>query len=324
MKLTTLSIVLTVFLAPIYAQAKSPLSGTIKVDGSSTVYPITEAIAEEFQKLHKRVRVMVGVSGTGGGFKKFLASETDINNASRVIKEKEFKTAKEKKIGFVEIPVAYDGLSVLVNKNNNFVSEMSFKMLKKLWEPGDAAKGNSVKKWSDLNPKWPNENIKLYGPGHDSGTFDYFTEAVNGKSKASRADFTASEDDNTLVRGISEGKFAIGYFGYAYYVENKDKLKALKIKEKQSSKAVAPIPSTIADGSYPLARPIFIYVNRKSLSNPLVAEFVKFYIKSAPKLAKEVGYIPLSPKMYNDSLDRINNKNIVYSFYKKNGSSVKK
>jgi len=313
-------LLLTSLLLTTQSPAKTRLKGTVKIDGSSTVYPITEAVAEEFQKIHPRVRVMVGVSGTGGGFKKFLAKETDINDASRTIKDKELTLAKENKIGFIEIPVAYDGISVLVHKNNKFISEISFDDLKKMWEPGDKKKGNQIKKWSDLNAKWPNEKIQLYGPGHDSGTFDYFTEEVNGKSKSSRADFTASEDDNTLVRGIAQGKYALGYFGYAYYVENTDKLKALKISKDSKSKAIAPTAETIADGSYPLARPIFIYVSKQSASNPIVSEFVKFYIKNAAKLSKEVGYIPLKSSIYEDSLKRFENDKVMYSFFKKTPS----
>jgi len=324
MKLYTRIILILALLSPSYAGAKSKLQGTVKIDGSSTVYPITEAVAEEFQKLHPRVRVMVGVSGTGGGFKKFLAKETDINDASRTIKAKELKLAHERKLGFIEIPVAYDGISVLVNKNNKFITEISFENLKKIWEPGDIKTGNKVKNWRDLNPKWPNQKIKLYGPGHDSGTFDYFTEAVNGKSKSSRADFTASEDDNTLVRGIAQDKYALGYFGYAYYIENTDKLKALKIKKNKKSKAVSPNPTSIADGSYPLARPIFIYVSKNSTFNPVVSAFVKFYIKNAAKLAKEVGYIPLNPEIYSNSLKRYEDNKVMYSYFKKNPASKKR
>lgn len=278
----------------------SNLSGTVKVDGSSTVFPITEAAAEEFQIANPGVQVTVGVSGTGGGFKKFAAGETDISNASRPIKEKEAAAAKEKGIDFVEIPVAYDGISVVVSKENGFVDKLTVDELKKIWEPD-----SKVKTWKDVRPEWPDEEIKLYGPGTDSGTFEYFTEAIVGEAKKSRPDYTASEDDNVLVQGIAGDKNSLGYFGYAYFEENADKLKLVPI-DNGDGNAVTPTFDTIKDGTYkPLARPIFIYANKKSLEKPEVKEFVKFYLENAPELVKSVFYVPLTDDKYKESLAKI-------------------
>jgi phosphate transport system substrate-binding protein len=281
--------------------AGSALKGTVKVDGSSTVFPITEAVAEEFGKVkaHRRVRVTVGVSGTGGGFKKFLAGETDINDASRPIKQKEIDKAKKNGVKYIELPVAYDGLSVVVNKSNTWVDYLTVAELHKIWKPG-----STVKTWKDIRSNWPNQKIQLYGPGTDSGTFDYFTEVVNGKSQVSRSDFTKSEDDNVLVTGVAGDKGSLGYFGFAYYVENKDKLKVVPIKQ-GDKKPVAPTMTTINNGSYaPLSRPIFIYVNLQSTKKPEVREFVRFYLKQAKELAKEVGYVPLPDQEYQKYLDK--------------------
>jgi len=282
------------------APAESKLSGTIKIDGSSTVFPITEAVAEEFQNANPDVQVTVGVSGTGGGFKKFTTGEIDISNASRPIKDKEKEAATQNKIEYVEIPVAYDGLSVVVNKENNFVDNLTVDELKKIWEPN-----SKVKKWSDVRPTWPQEEIKLYGPGTDSGTFDYFTETINGKAQASRSDYTASEDDNVLVQGISGDKNSLGYFGFAYYEENADKLKLVPVVNKEG-KAVLPSVETVMDQSYnPLSRKIYIYVSKKSLERPEVKEFVKFYLENAAELVKSVYYIPLNENEYKETLSKI-------------------
>lgn len=279
--------------------AEKKLAGAIKVDGSSTVFPITEAVAEEYKKKHPGVNTTVGISGTGGGFKKFTAGETDISDASRPIKADEKKKAEENKIEYIELPVAYDGLSVVVNKQNTWVDKLTVQELKKIWEPGSA-----VKKWNQVRPDWPDLEIKLYGPGTDSGTFDYFTEAINGKEKASRSDYTPSEDDNVLVQGVAGDKGAMGYFGYAYYLENKDKLKVVPIDAGKG--AIAPDEKTINDGTYkPLSRPIFIYVSKASLQRPEVKEFVKFYLAEAPKLVPQVGYIKLPDNMYKESLAKI-------------------
>ncbi len=281
----------------------NPLKGTVKVDGSSTVFPITEAVAEEFghERQFNRVRVTVAVSGTGGGFKKFGVGETDINDASRRIKTKEIDTARKNHIRYMELPVAYDGLSVVLNKKNDWVDYLTVAELKKIWEPE-----SSVKTWKDIRPSWPDKKIRLYGPGTDSGTFDYFTEVINGKSQRSRADFTKSEDDNVLVKGVAGGLYSLGYFGYAYYVENQDKLRAAPIKQ-GDKKPVLPTLETINTGAYaPLSRPIFIYVNMKSAKRPEVKEFIRFYLKNASQLSKEVGYIPLPDAMYQESLEKFN------------------
>ena len=279
--------------------AAGELKGTVSMDGSSTVFPISEAVAEEFLAVQPGVRVAVGVSGTGGGFKKFLAGETDINDASRPIKGKEIKKALETGIEFIELPVAYDGLSVLVNRANSWVNYLTVAELNKIWQPGSI-----VKTWADVRDGWPKKVIHLYGPGTDSGTFDYFTETVNGKSGASRPDYTASEDDNALVHGISGDKGALGYFGFAYYAANKDKLKLVAIDG--GAGPVAPSATTINDGSYqPLSRPIFIYVRKDALDRPEVEAFAKFYVENAPTLATEVGYIPLPEMTYLRALKRI-------------------
>lgn len=276
------------------------LSGAINIDGSSTVFPITEAVAEEFMKKHPKVKVSVGVSGTGGGFKKFTVGETDISNASRPIKDSEKQKAEENKIEYIELPIAYDGISVVVNKDNNFIDSMTVAELKKIWEPN-----STVKKWNQIRPEWPDLEIKLFGPGTDSGTFDYFTEAVNGKEKASRADFTASEDDNVLVQGVVGNKGGLGYFGYAYYAENKDKLKLVSIDDGKG-KAVAPSEQTINDGTYkPLSRPIFIYVSKAALKKPEVREFVKFYLTEGQKLVPQVGYVTMPKEKYEEGLKKV-------------------
>lgn len=297
-------IVALVLGASSFALAGEKLRGTVRIDGSSTVFPISEAVAEEFTKNrdYARVRVTVGVSGTGGGFKKFCVGETDINDASRPIKPKEIDKAKKNNIRYLELPVAYDGLSVVINKANTWVDHLTTDELKKIWEPG-----SSVKTWADVREGWPSKPIKLYGPGTDSGTFDYFTETINGKSQASRADFTKSEDDNMLVKGVAGDKYALGYFGFAYYVENKEILKAVPIKEGNKA-PVLPTMETINKGTYsPLSRPIFIYVNVDAAKRPEVKEFIRFYIKNAGALSKEVGYIPLPDSMYRDNLERFEN-----------------
>ena len=268
----------------------------IKIDGSSTVYPITEAVAEEYQKATK-VKVTVGISGTGGGFKKFCRGETDVQNASRPILKKEMDACKEAGIQFIELPVAYDGLTVVINKNNDFVKSLSVEELKKMWEPSAQGK---VKSWNQVNPAFPNTPLKLFGAGSDSGTFDYFTEAIVGKAKSSRGDYTASEDDNVLVQGVTGNPGGIAYFGYAYYEENKDKLRAIPISPKAGAAAVMPSTETVKDGSYqPLSRPLFIYVNATAAAfKPEVKAFVNFYLENAPTLVKEVKYVPLPAEDY--------------------------
>jgi phosphate transport system substrate-binding protein len=276
--------------APAFAQQ------VVKIDGSSTVFPITEAVAEEFQKAKKQsIKVTVGISGTGGGFKKFCRGETDISDASRPILRKEMEDCKAAGIEYFELPVAFDALTVVVHPKNSFIKQLTIAEMKKMWEP--AAQGK-VTRWNQVNPAWPDAPMKLFGPGADSGTFDYFTEAVVGKSKSSRGDFTASEDDNVLVQGVSRDVNGLGYFGFAYYVENKDKLKAVPIVN-EKGQAVAPSMEAVEKGIYsPLARPIFIYVNAKSLAKPEVKEFVEYYMKNGAKLAREVKYVPLPAKAY--------------------------
>lgn len=275
------------------------LSGDIVIDGSSTVAPISEAVAEEFMKLHPGVRVTVGVSGSSGGFKKFVKGEIDIADASRPIKESEREAAAGLGIQAIELPVAYDGLSVLVNPANDFAACMTVEELKRIWEPG-----SQITHWNQVRPEWPAEPIKLYGPGTDSGTFEYFTEAIVGEAKKSRPDYVASEDDNTLVQGIAGDRYALGYFGYAYYAENTDKLKLVAIDGGDG--CVAPSEQTINDGTYkPLSRPIFIYPSSKSLERPEVKEFVKFYLTEGRPLVSEVGYVQLPASMYEEGLAKV-------------------
>lgn len=264
----------------------------IKIDGSSTVYPITEAVAEEFQKATK-VRVTVGESGTGGGFKKFCRGETDISDASRPIKQKEMDECKAAGVQYIELPVAYDALTVVVNSKNDWVKSFTVAELNQLWKSG-----SSVKSWKQINPAYPDTKILMYGPGTASGTFDYFTEAINGKAGNSRSDYTPSEDDNVLVQGVAGDRGATGYFGYAYYEENKDKLRAIPIVV--NGKAVEASPENVMNGTYqPLARPLFIYVNATAAAfKPEVKAFVNFYLQHAPKLVKEVKYVPLPADDY--------------------------
>lgn len=279
----------------------------VKVDGSSTVYPVTEAVAEEFQKLKKNsVKVTVGISGTGGGFKKFCRGEIDISNASRPILTKEMEECRAAGIKYIELPVAFDALTVVTHPNNKFLTQVTVEELKKLWEP--AAQGK-ITRWNQVNPAWPDAPIKLFGAGSDSGTFDYFTEAIVGKAKSSRGDYTASEDDNVLVQGVSRDVNSMGYFGYAYYAENSKKIRSVPIVEKAGKPAVAPSMETVINGTYqPLARPIFIYVNVKSIDKPEIKEFVEYYLKNSVKLIKEVKYVPLTDADYKHALENFTKK----------------
>lgn len=271
------------------------LSGTVSIDGSSTVYPVTEAVAEEFLGVAPEVRVTVGVSGTGGGFKKFAAGEIDINDASRPIKDSEAAEAQGHGIEYLEIPVAYDGLSIVVNPENTWVDHLTVAELQQIWQPG-----STVDSWDDIRPEWPAEPIRLYGPGTDSGTFDYFTEAVNGEAGLSRPDYTASEDDNVLVQGITGDQYSLGFFGYAYYLANQSRLKLVPVDG--GNGPVLPNDQTIQDGSYsPLSRPIFIYLNKSGAAKPQVRRFVEFYLEIAPQLVHEVGYIALPATEYSKS-----------------------
>ncbi|MBI5560136.1 MAG: PstS family phosphate ABC transporter substrate-binding protein [Deltaproteobacteria bacterium] len=271
----------------------------VKIDGSSTVYPVTEAVSEEFQKIERWIKVTAGISGTGGGFKKFCNGETDISDASRPIKEVEVKTCREHGVEYIELPIAYDGLAIMVNPKNNWVDYLTVHELKKMWEPASQGK---VTRWSQIRHGWPDTEMHLFGPGVDSGTFDYFTDAVVGKSGASRGDYTASEDDNVLVQGIATDAFALGYFGTAYYENNKDVLRLVPVDDGNDADGKGPFLPThenVVNGTYqPLARPIFIYVSKKSAGAPEVKKFVEFYLKEASKLSTEVGYIPLPQKAY--------------------------
>jgi phosphate transport system substrate-binding protein len=275
----------------------APIHGEVRLDGSSTVFPISEAVAEEFGAVNKSVRVTVGTSGTGGGFKKFCSGEIDINNASRQIRDSEITECKKKKIEFIEIPVAIDGLSIVVHPSNTFVTKITLAELKKIWEPA-----SKIKLWSDLNPAWPKEKMALFGPGPDSGTFDYFTEEVVGKSKASRTDYTASEDDNVLLKGVAASKFGMGYFGHGYYMANSKKVRGVPVDAGKG--AVEPSEGNVANGTYPLSRSLYIYVNTSSAGKTQVKEFVNFYLSHANRLSTETGYQPLPDTAYKAAGER--------------------
>ncbi|MDH5804262.1 MAG: PstS family phosphate ABC transporter substrate-binding protein [Gemmatimonadota bacterium] len=280
------------------ADGSNGAPATVMIDGSSTVFPISEAMAEEFQREHPDVRVTVGVSGTGGGFKKFDMGETDINDASRPIKPSEAEAAGAKGIEYIELPVAFDGISVVVNPENTFVDYLTVTELNRIWMPG-----STVRLWSDIRTQWPRRPIKLYGPGTDSGTFDYFTEVINGESQASRADFTASEDDNVLVQGVSGDPDALAFFGFAYYDENRELIRAVPVDG--GSGAIAPSSESINDGTYaPLSRPIFIYVSTVAAERPEIQAFVRFYLENAAALVGEVGYVALPDRVYELALER--------------------
>lgn len=274
----------------------STTAALIKVDGSSTVYPITQAVVKAYQaNPENKSQVQVSISGTSGGFEKFCAGETDISNASRPINQSEMAACKKNNISYMELPIAFDALTIAVNPQNNWAKDITVAELKKIWEPGAEGK---ITKWNQVRSSWPDRPIKLYGAGDKSGTFDYFTEAIVGKAKASRKDYTASEDDEVLVAGINKDPDALGYFGYAYYEENKDKLKVLAVNSGKG--AVLPSPETVEKAKYqPLSRPLFIYVNLWSSKNKTVVyKFADFYIKNAAKTAVSVGYVPLSEEAY--------------------------
>jgi phosphate transport system substrate-binding protein len=275
------------------------LSGSVEIDGSSTVFPIAEAVAEEFQIANAGVRVTVGVSGSGGGFKRFCAGETDISNASRPIKESEVEDCHAAGVDFTELSVAWDGLSVIANPANDFLTCLTTAELKRIWGPG-----STVTTWRDVRPQWPAEEIRLYGPGTDSGTFDYFTETINGESGASRPDFQASEDDNILVQGVAGDQFALGYFGYAYFVENASRLKLVGIDG--GSGCVSPSEETIENGTYsPLSRPLFVYVKHSALARPEVRAYVDFMLEEASTLVPTTGYHALSAEQYAEGMNMI-------------------
>ena len=276
---------------------RSQSSSTVKIDGSSTVYPITEAVAEEFQKAQGgSTRVTVGISGTGGGFKKFCTGEMDISNASRPIKPSEQEQCRAAGISYIELPVAYDAITVVVNPQNTWATNMTTAELKKMWQ---ASSQGSVTTWSDIRSGWPNEEFTLFGPGADSGTFDYFSEEVLGDDNSSRTDYTPSEDDNVLVQGVARNKNALGYFGYAYYDANKNRINSVSIN------GVTPSPETVNNGTYkPLSRPIYIYVSTKAAQRPEVKAFVEYYLNNAPKYVREVAYVPLPSSDYTKAMER--------------------
>lgn len=277
----------------------------VSIDGSSTVFPISEAVAEEFQKVERETRVTVGISGTGGGFQKFCRSEIDIADASRPISASEIAACDKAGVQFVELPIAYDGIAIAVNPNSAWADKITVAELKKIWGPDAQGK---VTRWSHVRAGWPDREIHLFGAGVDSGTYDYFTEAINGKAKASRGDFTSSEDDNVLVQGISNDELALGFLPFAYFEGNKDKLKLVPVDDGQPANgegAVTPSPETIRNGTYtPLSRPVFIYVSTKAAARPEVQKFIEYYLKNADTLAREVGYVGLGDKIYAMMLDR--------------------
>jgi len=284
MLLTTLATILALASPQSPATDATKASGPVRVDGSSTVFLISEAAAEEFKKVSPEVRVSVGMSGTGGGFKRFCAGEIDVTAASRAIKPGEVELARKNGIEFVEIPVAFDGLSVVVSKSNTWVTSLTIADLKRIYMDG------GVKTWNELNPAWPNDRIQIFSPGTDSGTFDYFKEAVIGEGGKVRADISVSEDDNVLTRGVSTNKNAIGFFGIAYLIENEATLRGVPIDGGKGP--VAPTPETVEDGTYqPLGRPLFFYASKASVAKPQVTAFVDFLIEKAPEFAPEVGYI---------------------------------
>ncbi len=263
----------------------------VAVDGSSTVFPITEAVAEEFQQTTRNIRVTIGVSGTGGGFKKLCAGEVDLIGASREIKPSETAQCAKNKRSVIALQVADDGIAMIVHPKNHWVDHLTIGELKKIWEPKAQEK---IKTWNQIRPHWPKREIHLFGPGTDSGTFDFFTEAIVGKSGASRGDYVASEDDNVLVQGVSTDIGALGYLGLAYYEENADRLKIVPIENQNKGKTVIPTYETVRNRTYtPLARPLFIYVRQDAVDRKDVTQFVRFYLEHAAPLVREVGYVPL-------------------------------
>jgi phosphate transport system substrate-binding protein len=279
--------------------ATSTAPSEIRLDGSSTVFPISEAVAEEFQKANQGTRVTVGISGTGGGFQRFCRGETDISDASRPISKSEISACGGAGINFVELPVAYDGIAIVVNPKANWISDITVEELRRLWEPGAQGK---IMRWNQVRQAWPDREIHLFGAGVDSGTYDYFTEAITGKAKASRGDFTSSEDDNVLVQGVAGDENALGFIPFAYFGENQGKLKLVPVDDKKGDNGngpIAPSLDTIRTGAYqPLSRPLFIYVSDKALARPEIQKFVEYYLTEGPKLAEEVGYVELGDEVY--------------------------
>jgi len=295
------------------------LTGQIEIDGSSTVFPITQAVAEEFMSENANVRITVGVSGTGGGFKRFADGETDISDASRPVKPSEAATCATNEVSFIEVPVAYDGLTIVVNRENTWVDQLTIAQLQTIFLAENQAR---VTTWQDVNPAWPAVAISIYSPGTDSGTFDYFKEVVAHGDQALRSDMSVSEDDNVLVRGVTGNRGGIGYFGCAYYFENQETLRAVPIVN-GAGNAVVPSAETIENGTYePFARPLFIYVNSASLNRPEVAAFVQFYLAEGGELAEEVGYVRLPDAVYDRAEANIRTRRLGTQYTDANGEKV--
>ena len=306
------------FAAGLAFPASAQLSGSVEIDGSSTVYPVTEAVAEEFNAENPGVRVTVGVSGTGGGFKRFIKGETDFSNASRPIKASEAEDAAANGVEFIEIPVAYDGLTVVVNPGNDWVDQLTVDQIKMIFLAKNQA---AVTNWSDVDPSWPSTPLKIYAPGTDSGTFDYFKEVVASKDDAIRGDMSVSEDDNILVTGVAGDRGAIGFFGCAYYFENQDKVRAVPVVN-GAGEAVMPDAETIENGTYePFSRPLFIYVNKDAMAKPEVRAFADFYFEVGPELTEEVGYVRLPQSVYDAARYNVDNL-VAGTFYTKGGEAV--
>lgn len=296
----------------------------IKIDGSSTIYPITETVAYEFRKAENwKTKVKVGISGTTGGFRKFFSGEVDINNASRPINRTEIELCKKKGIEYIELPVAYDGIAVVVNPKNNWVDYLSVKELKMIWQP--ESKKGTIRKWSQIRSNWPNKRIRLYAPGIDSGTYDYFTKAIVGEEGAKGGDYTSTEDDNLLIFDLATDTYALGFFGMAYHENHKDRLKLVPIDDEKGSNgkgAIRPTYDNVAKGTYqPLARPLFIYINKKSAAKPEVKRFIEFYMKHGARISKEAGYVALPEKAYGLALERFE-KGATGSVFDGGGSQV--
>lgn len=316
-KLKMFAVIIAVATLSFYGAHLAGAGGIIAVDGSSTVYPVTEAVAEEFQKVNTGVKVTVGISGTGGGFKRFCRGETDISNASRPIKPSEVDICFENGIKYVELPVAYDGLAVIVNPKNTWVTSLTVEELKKMWEPEAQGK---ITNWNQIRSDFPDAPLVLVGAGTDSGTYDYFTEAIVGKSGSSRGDYIASEDDNVLVQAIANDVNAMGFFGLAYYEENQDKLKLVAVDGGKGP--VLPSKETVNNGTYqPLSRPIFIYVSLTAAERPEVAQFIEFYLQHGAELSEEVGYIRLPETAYTVGAKRFQQR-ISGSVFKGKGATV--
>ncbi|MFN3597344.1 MAG: PstS family phosphate ABC transporter substrate-binding protein [Rubricoccaceae bacterium] len=302
------------------AAEEGELAGRVQVDGSSTVFPLTEAVAEEFMASYPRVRVTVGVSGTGGGFSKFVRNETDINNASRPIRPEEAELARQNGVEYIELPVAYDGLAVVAHPSNDWAECLTVSELRRVWESG-----STLNRWSQVRPGFPDRPMALYGAGTDSGTYDYFTAAILGEEGASRADFTASEDDNVLVQGVAGDPSSLGFVPYSYYAENRERLKLIAVDDENPANGdgcVLPSPETVNDGTYqPLSRPEFIYVNAARAGEPAVEAFVRFYLDNAARLATEVGYVPLADESYALVRERFDNR-VTGSLFGGEGSQV--